>query len=564
MSKRIYNILFHTHTISGIIISVGLYIIFFTGSFSFFRDEIVAWERNEPLVEDVRFQSMDLNKMVDTLGANTSLYGREIDITQYYQERTVGVNVGASKDTSIKGGRQFVYLNTQTLQTFSYPENYSIGEFFYRLHFFAQLNFFGRSGYILAGLVAFFFLFAIITGVLVHWKKIVSNFYLFRPRAKLKTLWTDAHTALGIIGLPYQFIFAVTGAFLIFGTIATAPPVATVIYNGDTQKMYQDLGPERQEFPLAHEKLKTKIDLNSFVDKTKAHWDNFRISSVKFKNFSDANMHVVVIGHPLYSKALTGEGKLIFHAASGKIISEKNPFDSNYFDTAIGLMDRLHFGDFGGIGLKIVYFVLGLLSCVVILSGIMIWLVARDKKFVEPKKRKFNTWMGHLFLAACLSLYPATAFTFVAVKSFVVEFDASRMANIYHIFFYSWLLLIIVFTIKRDDYFTNKYCLVLGSIIGLMIPLANGIISGNWFWKSFALHYYDIFFIDVFWLILSITTLIVACSLNQKKRFKKNQLKPIKNSRFKLSKNFSAFILGKIVFLPNFFFCFIIMVLCQI
>lgn len=76
---------------------------------------------------------------------------------------------------------------------------------------FAQVPY--PYGYYLSGFVAFFFLFAILTGIIVHWKKIVSNFYLFRPMAKLKTLWTDAHTALGVIGFPFQFVYAVTGAF---------------------------------------------------------------------------------------------------------------------------------------------------------------------------------------------------------------------------------------------------------------------------------------------------------------------------------------------------------------
>nr|BFF40080.1 hypothetical protein BACY1_18850 [Tenacibaculum mesophilum] len=49
MAKRVYNIMFHTHTISGIVISAALYVIFFTGSISFLRDEIIAWERNEPV-----------------------------------------------------------------------------------------------------------------------------------------------------------------------------------------------------------------------------------------------------------------------------------------------------------------------------------------------------------------------------------------------------------------------------------------------------------------------------------------------------------------------------------
>jgi uncharacterized iron-regulated membrane protein len=45
MNIRNYNIYFHTHTISGIIICAILYVIFFAGSFSFFKNEIAAWQR---------------------------------------------------------------------------------------------------------------------------------------------------------------------------------------------------------------------------------------------------------------------------------------------------------------------------------------------------------------------------------------------------------------------------------------------------------------------------------------------------------------------------------------
>lgn len=247
MNKRNYNILFHTHTISGIIISVGLFVIFFAGSFAFFRDEIVAWERNEP-VEKAELQQMDLNRMLNKLDQQYDLYSRDISFTQYYKTNRIGTSISAPKDTSVEGRRDFFYTNIENMETSSYRENYSIGEFLYRLHFYAQLNFFGRSGYALAGLVSFFFLFAIVTGLLVHWKKVASDFYLFRPRAKLKTLWTDAHTALGVIGFPFQFMYAVTGVFLIFSSLAMGPVVASVIYDGDTKAMYRDLGPATGEY----------------------------------------------------------------------------------------------------------------------------------------------------------------------------------------------------------------------------------------------------------------------------------------------------------------------------
>lgn len=95
-------------------------------------------------------------------------------------------------------------------------------------------------GYYLSGFVALFFLFAIVTGVLLHWNKIVSNFYIFRPKEKLKTLWTDAHTALGMIGLPFQFVYAVTGAFFMIKLLIVAPAVMA-LYNGDQDKLYKEL-----------------------------------------------------------------------------------------------------------------------------------------------------------------------------------------------------------------------------------------------------------------------------------------------------------------------------------
>ncbi|WP_445223488.1 PepSY domain-containing protein [Catalinimonas locisalis] len=88
------------------------------------------------------------------------------------------------------------------------------------------------------------------------------------------------------------------------------------------------------------------------------------------------------------------------YVKSGEIVSEKEPFkQTSYVDGASGILYRLHFGDFGGVGLRMVYFILGIVSCFVILSGVLIWLVARDKKNVEEKKRKFNDWLGWVYLA---------------------------------------------------------------------------------------------------------------------------------------------------------------------
>mgnify|MGYP003656264522 FL=1 len=91
MSNRIYNILFHTHTISGIIISLALYVIFFAGSFSFFRDEIISWERSESISEGWALQEMDFDVVLDTLQARKGIAKTDVAFNQHYDEQRTSV-----------------------------------------------------------------------------------------------------------------------------------------------------------------------------------------------------------------------------------------------------------------------------------------------------------------------------------------------------------------------------------------------------------------------------------------------------------------------------------------
>ena len=250
----IYNILFNLLTLSGIVISSALYVIFFAGSFSFFRDDIVAWERNEQAVEDDHLPP-NINAILNHIDNTYSLAGRDINLKTYYAERAIAVNLTPSKDSlATENAKQaaFFYLDPVSFEAQSYGDAYSLGEFLYRLHFFAQIYY--PVGYYLSGFIAFFFLIAIITGVLVHWKKIVPNFYTFRPWAKLKTIWTDAHTALGILGLPFQFILAVTGAFFMLKALLIAPSVLA-LYDGNQNQLYEDLEFNKPTYAFLNHKL---------------------------------------------------------------------------------------------------------------------------------------------------------------------------------------------------------------------------------------------------------------------------------------------------------------------
>lgn len=514
MNNRIYNISFDLHTVSGIVISVLLYVIFFAGAFSFFRDDIINWERNKPTSVHTQL-NINVDAALDSISKKYPLYGREILIRRSSDERNVTVYISDSenKADTLKG--EFYYMDTETYHLRDYESSYSLGEFLYRLHFFAQIPY--PVGYYLSGFTALFFLFAIVTGIIVHWEKIITNFYLFRPWAKLKAMWTDAHTVLGTIGLPFQFVYAVTGAYFMIRIFLLIPTVL-FLYNGDAEKIYHELGVELPHYEFAGKALNEPVSINPMIETTASRWKNFTVTQVEIFNYGDSNMHVAVAGELDKSVSFTGNGQFIFHAADHTIINTKDPYTSTtYVEGVLNSLTRLHYADYGGYALKIVSFILALITCFVIISGILIWLEARNKKSIPEKKKKFNETVGHIYMAMCLSMYPVTALAFIVTKLLPSTMDGQRQTILYEVYFGVWLLLTILFTIRKNNQFTNRISLLLGAILGLMIPVVNGIISDNWFWNSFIDSKHDLLMIDLLWIGLSALAICALYRINRSK-----------------------------------------------
>ena len=538
MKNRNYNIYFNTHTISGIIISAILFVIFFAGSYTLFKDEISAWQSNTSFNAHEN-KKLDYNKLLDSLDQKYKLKGR--DISFYLQKNTFDtyVEVTATKDSTLapkkkpghekkgrKRGRRddgdgaYFKYNFYKGESKTYDQTYDLGEFLYRLHFLAQLNqvpirIGTPFGYLVAGLVSFFFLFALITGLLLHWDKIVSNFFVFRPWSKVKTVWTDAHTALGMIGFPFQLVYAITGVVLIVNAILLMP-FTFMFYQGKADKMYSDLEyADARVYTYTYQALPAKTDVQSYVDRTQKTWEDSDIIRVLIKNYGDASMAIMIEGTANPQRSFSGTGKVIYDIKSNKVIYHRSPLgESSYIAKVKSLIYHLHFGDYSGYALRIIYFILGMMGCVVIISGIMIWLVARDKKNVPERKRKFNLWLANIFLAICLSMFPVTAITFIAVK----VSPAVDMTFIYRVYFYSWLLLSAYYIIRKNLNRTNRETLLLGSVFSLLIPVANGVCTGNWIWKTYSTGATDILFIDLFSLAIAIVGLISFYKIRQKQK----------------------------------------------
>ncbi|WBX76847.1 PepSY-associated TM helix domain-containing protein [Tenacibaculum ovolyticum] len=496
MSKKNYNIFFNTHTVSGIVISVALYIIFFAGAFSLFKQEIQFWEEGKSISHTER-KDINYDKILSSLDEKHELTGRDLRITFEEKSDRIFINMTASKDTlATEKGKtaNYFYADINSTKTKSYIEQYSLGEFLFRLHFFQQ---FPVIGVYLAGLVSFFFLFAIVTGVIVHWKKIIPKFYAFNPKTVLQKVWTNAHTALGIIGLPFQFIFAVTGAYFALSVLVLLP--ANFLYNGNQTKLLEDLRPARKSYEWVATSNEKIPSFNSFVKKTQNEWDNFHVTKANIKNYGGVNMKYVITGELEDHKRFVGLGRMVYDVYSNKVAAIKDPYTLNYNEDTQRLLTRLHFGDYGGTFMKIIYLILSLITCFVIITGVLIWIESRNKKSMTLRQRLYTAKVGHIYLSICLSMLPVTALAFLFVK-FANGYFINKQTIIYYFYFITWLLFILYFRFKRDNYYTNKASLLLGAIFGFLIPISNGVVSGNWIWTTYLNQQYEILFIDLLWI----------------------------------------------------------------
>ena len=520
MNNRNYNIYFHTHTISGIIIASLLYVIFFAGSFSFFKDEISAWQSGKSVNEKLS-HGLPYQLLLDSLDSKYNLAGRDINFYLYPNTSHCYINIAPSKDTLHNPKakeRAYIGYDFAERKEKSYEESYDMGEFLYRLHFLAQLNqaiplrIGYPIGYLIAGLVAFLFLFALITGLLLHWDKLVSNFYLFRPWSKWKTLWTDLHTVLGVIGFPFQFVFALTGIILIINTVFLAP-FSQLLYKGDMEKVFQDLEyATAAEATFIDKPLTSTPNIQEYMDQTQKRWPGAFFNRVAIKNYGDESMLLSIESEADRKQSFAGTGQITYELKTGKVLTHRSPYDTpTYIASVKSFIYRLHFGDYGGYFVKLVNFILGIAGCVVIISGILIWLVARDKSSVASYKRKFNFWLSNVFLAICLTMFPVTAFSFILIK-FIGNVNQTL---IYQIYFCSWLVISLYYILRRNLRRTNTETLLLGGILALLVPVVNGVFSGNWLWNTWARHATDILLIDLLWISLGLVALIAFARIKK-------------------------------------------------
>jgi len=460
LKPRLYNIMFHTHTVAGIVISFALFITFYAGAFSLFRDEIYIWENHQ--ARDIQYKQVNSDDLLQKVTQQYPNFKKDGTTTIIFNDEKIPyIRFLGELDTEDKDNDRIqLTINPNTWEiTDTKNSKTAIGETIYHLHYYRQIPVIGRW---ISGFVALFFLFAIVTGVLIHWKNMIRKFYAFSIKGKLKNLWTDAHTMLSIIGLPFQLVYALTGCLIGLLTLLLAPSVV-ILFNGSQDPIFENIAPQQAMKVNDEASLSEMVSLHSIYNTLQKEYPEHTITrgTIIHYGYQDATISFVVDDY----QSILGDGNFTYSLSTGKRLASIIPNDKTYEQTIYNLMTKLHYVTYGGILLKIVYFILALVTC----------------------------------------------FSLISVANKLIPFTVSnRVFYENTVFFGGWLILIIIGLFTNDLKKLNNRYLLLGGIFSFFIPITNGLVTGDWFFLAFAKGEYAIASIDTFWLCTSMTALLVT------------------------------------------------------
>lgn len=224
----------------------------------------------------------------------------------------------------------------------------------------------GLPGMLFLGLMGVLLLISLISGAVLYspfMRKLAFGEVRRQRTARIK--WLDLHNLLGIVTLVWFFVVGATGVLN-----AWADLVVEAWQNDQLSEMlapYQD-----QAAP------ETIGSLEAAVQAARAYQPGMQVQFVAFPGTSFSSPH-----H--YGVFLRGNQALTAHLsqpvlvdASTSLVSDSRPLP--WYFTALQISRPLHFGDYGGKALQIIWAVLDIITIILLSSGIYLWLAKRRRK----------------------------------------------------------------------------------------------------------------------------------------------------------------------------------------
>jgi uncharacterized iron-regulated membrane protein len=229
----------------------------------------------------------------------------------------------------------------------------------------------GLAGELFMGLMALLFVVAIVSGIAIYspfMRKL--DFGTVRADRSPRLKWLDLHNMLGVVTLAWTLVVGTTGVIN-----ELSKPLFALWQQTDVKAMLD---------PMRGKPVPAETDLSSpqaAFDVAKAALPEMTMVSLVYPGSPFGSpYHYVVWGkgqEPLTSRLFS---PVLIDARSGTLTAVAA---MPWYLRALEVSRPLHFGDYGGVPLKIIWALLDLITIAILGSGLYLWLSRRASPFEE-------------------------------------------------------------------------------------------------------------------------------------------------------------------------------------
>ena len=286
------------------------------------------------------------------------------------------------------------------------PRASKLGSFLYQLHYLGPLP----CGMYLAGLASMALCLSLATGLLIHLKDLVRQWFQFRPERGLRTWLSDMHKVLGVLGLPFQLLYAWSGAVLCLGWVTIVPVFERAVFDGNAVAALVVRG--ERPLPAANRPASHALhNLDDLMNQARAAVPRLEPNYLWLEHpggdAARATVYGRVPGVPF------GNAQVVLDAHDGQLLRVSDPHRANSLQRFEAWLFGLHYAQFGGSGVKWLYAVLALGTCAVIVTGNWVWLERRDR----GRRQLGNRILQRLTVGACAGFPLAVSALFAANRA---------------------------------------------------------------------------------------------------------------------------------------------------
>jgi len=486
------------HTWTGLLVGWVLLLIFMAGTASYYREEISRWMRPELPRSTVGADHAAANalaflrqKAPQAESWNVSLPdARNPAMRTFWRNPESMVKPPAEGEKRRRrGGGRFgdATLDPNTGREVSARETRG-GDFFYRLHFDLHYIPVIWARWIV-GFCAMFMLVAIVTGVITH-KKIFKDFFTFRPEKGLRS-WLDFHNVSAVMALPYHAMITYTGIVTLM--FLYLPWGVKAAYPNDEEAFFNDAFARLAEVEGPAQGRAAPLPIQQLLDSARRHWDGAEVAGFVVYRPGAANS-VVDIQQRDGGRLSIDTPSLRYDAVSGALLGA-SPQAGGATRTR-GVMYGLHLARFADWGLRALFFLSGLVGCLMVASGVVLWAVKERPRHAKAGRTGFGLRLvDALNIGAVAGLPIAFAAYFWGNRLLPLQM-AERPAAEANVFFWAWgAALLAAFVWPRRMMWTWQ--LYIGAAAFALLPLLNAlttpthlvaaIAAGDWVLAGFDL-----------------------------------------------------------------------------